>query len=106
MVDVFRKFYPEAEARFTCWSQFTNSRYSNEGGRIDFTIVDKALINHVEPLNDKPLRCGKELHPNPLGEEAALMAATAGGLFQAGSFAGGGIADATKRALDTQFGEA
>ena len=31
------------------------------------------------------------------------MAATACGLFESGSFAGGGIASATKRALDTQF---
>lgn len=93
--------------RFTCWHQFQNKRYINEGGRIDFTMVDKALMNHVEqPKDGETLRCGKKPHSNPLGEEAALMAATAGGLFEGGSYAGGGIAMATKKALDTQFGEA
>mmetsp|Transcript_23076 Transcript_23076/g.42388 ORF Transcript_23076/g.42388 Transcript_23076/m.42388 type:complete len:605 (+) Transcript_23076:131-1945(+) len=105
MVDVFRHFYPAAEARFTCWHQFMQKRYTNEGGRIDFTLVDKALLNYVEPNDNQTLRCGKEPHTNPLGEEAALLAATAGGMFEPGSFAGGGIAVATKRALDTQFGE-
>jgi hypothetical protein len=40
---------------------------------------------------------------DPLGEEAALMAATARGLYESGSYAGGGIAPATRRALDAQF---
>jgi hypothetical protein len=35
--------------------------------------------------------------------DPALMAATACGLFESGSYAGGGIAPATRRALDTQF---
>jgi len=104
MVDVFRHFYPAAEARFTCWHQMKNMRYSNAGGRIDFTLVDKALLTHVELNNNVLLRCGRSNpHDNPLGEEAALLAATASGLFVPGTFAGGGIADATKRALDTQF---
>ena len=105
MVDVFRHFYPTAEERFTVWHQFMQKRYTNEGTRIDFTLVDKSLMSHVEPNDGKTLRCGKEPHSNPLGEEAALSAATAGGLFEPGSFSGGGIAVATKRALDTQFGE-
>ena len=29
--------------RFTCWSQYTNARYVNEGVRIDFVLVDKDL---------------------------------------------------------------
>ena len=55
------------------------------------------------------LRCGggTDMPPSddvdPLGEEAALMAATARGLFESGSYSGGGIAQATRRALDTQF---
>ena len=92
--------------RFTCWHQLKNKRYTNEGSRIDFTLVDEPLMAFVEPNEGKTLRCGKEPHDNPLGEEAALLAATAGGLFEPGSYAGGGIAVATKRALDTQFGEA
>ncbi|KAL3791696.1 hypothetical protein HJC23_003953 [Cyclotella cryptica] len=99
MVDVFRHFYSEAEAR-----QFTNKRYTNEGGRIDFTFVDKPLLEFVDKGDNQTLRCGKESHDNPLGEEAALMAATANGLFEPGTYAGGGIAIPTKRALDSQFG--
>ena len=92
--------------RATCWHQQQNKRYTNEGGRIDFTLVDRALMDHVEPIDGQALRCGKEPHSNPLGEEAALLAATAGGLFEPPSFSGGGVAVATKRAMDTQFGPA
>ena len=105
MVDVFRHFYPTAEGRFTVWHQMQQKRYTNEGTRIDFTLVDKALMCHVKPNDGQTLRCGKEPHSDPLGEEAAFNAATAGGLFVGGSFQGGGIASATQRALDTQFGE-
>jgi len=64
-------------------------------------------MNSVDgPSNGQTLRCGRKPHINPLGEEAALMAATGGGLFEGGSFSGGGIATATQTALDTQFGEA
>jgi hypothetical protein len=95
------------------------------GGRIDYTLVDKSLMEYVEqpPTDGRLLRCGGGRDDNavvpspllandgerrkkvldPLSETAALMAATACGLFESGSFAGGGIASATKRALDTQF---
>ncbi len=64
-----------------------NKRYTNEGGRIDFTLVDQELAEFVEPNDGRTLRCGKEgPHADPLGEEAALSAATAGGLFESGSF--------------------
>lgn len=61
-------------------------------------------MKFVEPSDGKSLRCGIDQDIDPLGKEAALSAATANGLFEPGSFAGGGIAIATKRALDTQFG--
>jgi len=41
---------------------------------------------------------------NPLGEEAALHAATASGAFKGAGFEGNGIVAAPKHALDTQFG--
>ena len=63
-------------------------------------------MEFVAPIDGKTLRCGTEQRTDPLGQESALAAATANGLFEPGSFAGGGIAVATKRALDTQFGEA
>ncbi|KAL7446789.1 hypothetical protein ACHAXM_011249 [Skeletonema potamos] len=102
MVDVFRHVYPDAEGRFTCWHQQKNKRYVNEGGRIDFTLVDSALLDHVDTSGG--LRCGTKPHNDPFGEEAALMACTSNGMFQAPSFAGGGIAQVSKRALDSQFG--
>ena len=124
MVDIFRHFYPTAEGRYTCWNQFTQKRYTNMGGRIDYTLVDKSLMEYVEqpPQDGRLLRCGGGRDDNdvvsplltnngvrrkkpvdPLSATAALMAATACGLFKSGSFAGGGIASATRRALDTQF---
>ena len=106
MADAFRELYPTAEARFTCWNQRQNRRYANEGGRIDFTLVDGALLRRVaQPDGGSALRCGREGTPraDPLGEEAALRAATADGRFAGGTYAGGGIAGATRRALDTQF---
>jgi hypothetical protein len=98
--------YPDAEGRFTCWHQQKNKRYTNEGGRIDFTLVDQTLLDHVDTNSDN-LRCGNTKSPphnDPNSEEAALMACTSNGLYQAPSFAGGGIAQLSKRALDSQFG--
>ena len=61
-------------------------------------------MNHVEKSDGQNLRCGNKSHNNPLGEDAALDAATANGLFVGGTYAGGGIALPTQCALDTQFG--
>lgn len=112
MVDTFRHFYPTAEARFTCWYQFTNTRYSNDGTRIDYTLVDRSLLPFVKQGGN--LRTGKSPQAlqnsendtivDPLTEEAALAAATARGNFQPVSFEGGGIVEATQQTLDTQFG--
>jgi len=57
MVDVFRHLHPQADARFTCWHQFTNTRYTNNGTRIDYTIVDRSLLPFVE--SGGPLRTGE-----------------------------------------------
>lgn len=126
MVDIFRHFYPTAQARFTCWHQFTNTRYTNNGTRIDYTLVDRSLLPFVKRGGD--LRTGAILDDNlvsvtndrlpleqelettgtcavdPLSEEAALAAATARGRFQPVSFEGGGIAEVSRETLNTQFG--
>lgn len=65
--------------------------------------MDQSLLEFVEK-GEGTLRCGPTPHDNPLGEVAALMAATANGMFESGTFAGGGIASAPKSVLDTQFG--
>lgn len=105
MVDPMRYLYPTAEARFTCWNQFTNQRYVNNGIRIDYTLVDKALLEFVSKGNVSSLRsCGDSTDVDPLSERAALKAATADGKFEPVSFEGGGITDVSQRVLDTQFG--
>ena len=101
MVDVFRHFNPDAQARFTCWNQFTNRRYYNDGSRIDYTIVDRSLLPHVRL--GEPLRCASNKFDRN-SEEASLAAATANGLYQPVSFEGGGIQSVSRSLLDTQFG--
>lgn len=104
MVDVFRHFFPKAEARFTYWNQFTNRRYSNEGLRLDYTLVDKSLLCSVK--KESSLRCCGDLSNDmdALSETAALRAATANGRFQPVSFEGGGMtSDISRDALDSQF---
>lgn len=103
MVDVFRHFYPSAEGRFTCWHQFTNKRYSNEGARIDFTLVDSTLLQFCRKGDVESLRCSL-CQGDANSEMAALSAATANGGFQPVSFEGGGIMESTQDILDTQFG--
>jgi hypothetical protein len=105
MIDVFRHFYPNAEARFTCWDQFTNRRYTNDGARIDYTLVDASLLEHVQQGVDSLRCCGSSEDEDHLSEAAALRAVTANGQFRPVSFQGGGIQESTQAALDTQFGE-
>jgi hypothetical protein len=121
MVDAFRHFYPGARDRFTCWHQFTNRRYCNEGIRIDYTLVDRSLLQHVmrgpvqglrccdfpppaERSAVDPRRAWQQDEDYHLTEEAALAAATANGRFEPVSFEGGGIQEASREALDSQFG--
>ena len=110
MVDSFRHFYPDAKDRFTCWHQYTNKRFENEGCRIDYMLVDRPLLEQIEKGGGEAdsadaylLRCAN-FEGDPMSEEAAFHAATASGIFKGSSFEGGGIAAASQTALDTQFG--
>jgi len=105
MVDCFRHYYPNAKGRFTCWDQFKNRRYDNQGGRIDYTLIDKSLVGYLQKGEINSLRCGGcgDRHDSN-SEVAALCAATANGRFQPVSFQGGGIVEASQKALDSQFG--
>lgn len=50
MADAFAELWGSARARFTCWDQYKNKRYTNEGARIDYTLVDRSLFDqHVIP---------------------------------------------------------
>jgi hypothetical protein len=97
-VDTFTHFHPEAQDRFTCWDQYKNRRYVNEGARIDYILVDARLVSSLEC--GPALPCGGTDADSP---EAALWAATAGGLWAAAPFDGTGISDAPVRAYDVQF---
>ena len=114
MIDAFASLRPSARSRFTCWEQYRNKRYVNEGSRIDYFIIDPSLFKLV--ATGGPLSCGEENQEatvltdqpassltNPDSAEAALLATTACGLWQAASFEGGGMNDAPKKAYERQF---
>lgn len=105
MIDCFRFFYPNAEGRFTCWEQFKNKRYENQGARIDFTLIDNSLLQYLRKGDVRSMRCGGcgGKH-DPNSESAAFCAVTANGGYQPVSFQGGGIIEASQKVLDTQFG--
>lgn len=112
MIDAFRYFHPNAEGRFTIWDQFRNKRYSNEGARIDFTLIDASLKPYLQRGDEtvKSLRCGCSedcSRHDPNSEEAALCAATCGGKYVAVSFEGGGIVEASQTTLEhcSHFGK-
>lgn len=46
-VDVFRHLHPDAE-EYTWWTYITNARARNVGWRIDYFLVDEALVPRVE----------------------------------------------------------
>ncbi|OEH78730.1 hypothetical protein cyc_01652 [Cyclospora cayetanensis] len=39
---------------FTAWDQYTNKRYTNEGARIDFVLLDAELVASLQPLQAPP----------------------------------------------------
>ena len=45
MVDTFAELHPNARGRFTCWNQYQNGRGENNGGRLDYILIDRSLYN-------------------------------------------------------------
>ena len=102
MVDAFAHFWPDAERRATCWSQYTNERYINNGRRIDYTLVDRAFFDQYAMRGEAPLSTGgSELDAN--SAEAALAACTLNGLYQQVSFHGGGMQELVLPQFNAQF---
>ena len=100
MVDTFSAVHPNAVDRFTCWEQYTNRRYENDGMRIDYIIVDACLAPRI--VAGAPLPTGSYVgHPD--APEAALSACTAGGRWKPAPFEGGGMQDAAMVVYDSQF---
>ena len=46
-IDTFRHFYPD-EVKYTYWNYMFNARSRNVGWRIDYVLISKSLIGHVE----------------------------------------------------------
>lgn len=105
MIDAFRFFYPHEQGRFTCWNQYTNRRFENDGNRIDYTLVDKELEPFLRKGAQLRGTCGDEDYNDPYLDRAAFNAVTANGGYKAASFDGSGIANASQDALDSQFGK-
>ena len=76
---------------------FQLHRYSNEGVRIDFILVDGAMYGESVRREDYCLHGGCERVAEG-SEEAALRMATAFGNFQPVPFTGGGMADPPMKA--------
>lgn len=83
-----------AQGRFTCFDQYKNKRYENEGARIDYTIIDRDLLPSVR-LNTEGAT-GLVAHPdciNPLCEVCALAAVTSNGRWRPAPYDGTGIVE-------------
>ncbi|GMH67717.1 hypothetical protein TrST_g4984 [Triparma strigata] len=101
MVDTFRAMHPDAEGRFTCFNQYTNRRYENEGARIDYILIDGSLKGNFAGVEEgEGLSCGNEKAIPAVVEdrgayadtfEAATAAATFSGAFVAAPFNGAGM---------------
>jgi hypothetical protein len=100
MVDTFAAAHPHAAGRFTCWVQYQNKRFDNEGTRIDYIAVDAGL--HRPPLEHPTLYGGCAEHA-PDTPEAAHLACTAHGRWKPAPFDGTGIAAGTAQDYDAQF---
>ncbi|KAG8884799.1 Class II abasic (AP) endonuclease [Tulasnella sp. 332] len=44
MIDAVRKFHPDREGMYTCWSVLLSARDSNYGSRIDYILITKGLL--------------------------------------------------------------
>ena len=90
--------------------QYTNARYENRGGRIDYIIVDRELFASrarrgadLPSGGCTPAAGGRSLAPEPESAAAALAAATAGGLWAPAPYDGSGLPEPTTLALEWQF---
>jgi hypothetical protein len=99
MVDAFAALRPHARARFTCWHQYTNMRYTNNGRRIDAFWVDAPLMEYALP--------GAPLLEDET-EQGALRACTAGGRWLPAPTHGvlHGLQEARQTTHDLQFAPA
>mmetsp|Transcript_6874 Transcript_6874/g.25353 ORF Transcript_6874/g.25353 Transcript_6874/m.25353 type:complete len:648 (-) Transcript_6874:893-2836(-) len=108
LVDSFVWAHPTAQGRFTCWEQFRSMRYENKGARIDYILVDPALLGRL--VKGPPLQGGlPSENVLPTSAKAALRMAVGlvhegdQGRYEPAPFDGSGISDAPQHVLDRQF---
>ncbi|DAZ93116.1 TPA: hypothetical protein N0F65_012822 [Lagenidium giganteum] len=64
LVDSFRHFHPTQEKAFTCWNTVTSARETNYGTRIDYILIDPALMeDFVMDVSHEPGRLGSDHCP-------------------------------------------
>ncbi len=103
LVDSFCAFHSAAVDRFTCWDQSRNQRYVNEGGRLDYILVDAAieLLRGEVPLYGCEV-CGKQgsqtCRCTVTSRESAIRGATAHGLWRPAPIDGSGLAEGSDEA--------
>jgi exodeoxyribonuclease-3 len=62
-VDVFRHFYPDAEAAYTWWSYRAGARLKNIGWRIDYFFASRALLPSVTGIEHQTEVLGSDHCP-------------------------------------------
>ncbi len=61
-VDVFRTLYPE-KVQYTYWSYISNQRAKNNGWRLDYFLISKALLPNVKDVLTHPDVLGSDHCP-------------------------------------------
>jgi len=96
LVDTFATLRPNAEARYTCWNQYKNGRYINDGRRIDYILLDRRIF-------DSSALTGPALVESE-DEAGALRAATSNGRWLAAPWSGSSeLQEVPQPTHDTQF---
>lgn len=90
-VDSLDACHPDRANRYTCWNQYTNRRYANEGTRIDYILCSAGLWERGSPVAGT-LDAGAS-GADASGADAALRATVLDGRWQPAAFAGGGLRD-------------
>lgn len=107
MVDTFSELHPKSVDRFTCWEQYKNSRYINEGARIDYIVVDKEIFQAARTAG-VPLPCASTSREctGEAAKNACLGRTQAGEQYQPAPFEGGGMPEPPTKCLEQQFRDA
>lgn len=96
--DPFVTNHGNAIGRFTCWNQYRQDRFFNNGARIDYALVDRRL--KVLPLK-KLYGCVCDSASGCIGGRCAINAVTSFGRYKAAMDGEKGISESTREAIDS-----